>query len=275
MMLRTMTRADLGRALDWAAEEGWNPGLEDLGVFHATDPSGFFCAELGGKMAAAISVVNHSPTLAFLGLYLCAPAYRGQGIAHALWLHALRHAGDRTVGLDGVPAQQENYRKSGFVLAGQTRRYAGRLHAGHGKGVTSASAADHPLLMELERRACGYAKPAFCAAWLEPAQSRYTLVHRINGAPDGFLTLRRCREGWKIGPLCAPDLQVASTLLEAAAQHTEDEPVMIDLPQGSAPLAAHCLEMGLEQMFHTARMYRGPAPLPGPGLHAVATLELG
>ncbi len=275
MMLRTMTRADLDRALDWAAEEGWNPGLEDLDVFYDTDPEGFFCAELGGNMAAAISVVNHTDSLAFLGLYLCAPAYRGQGIAHALWLHALKHAGERTVGLDGVPAQQENYRKSGFVLAGQTKRYAGALRNGHGKGVTSASAADHPLLIEMERRACGYAKPAFCAAWLEPEQTRYTLVHRSNGTADGFLTLRRCRDGWKIGPLCAPDLDVARALLEAAAQHSGDEQVMIDLPSGSAALAEHCLDMGLEPMFHTARMYRGPAPLPGPGLHAVATLELG
>ncbi|WP_235952957.1 GNAT family N-acetyltransferase [Salipiger sp. PrR002] len=275
MMLRTMTKADLGHALDWAAKEGWNPGLEDLDPFYAADPEGFFCAELGGNMAAAISVVNHTDSLAFLGLYLCAPAYRGQGIAHALWLHAMKHAGDRTIGLDGVPAQQENYRKSGFVLAGQTKRFAGRLSRGPGKGVQSAAADEHAALIAMEAKACGYAKPRFTAAWLEPAQTRFTLVHREAGKPNGFLTLRGCHEGWKIGPLCAPDLTVAQALLEAAAAHTGEDQVMIDLPAESAALAAHCLAMGMQPVFHTARMYRGPAPLAGRGQNAVGTLELG
>ena len=30
-----MSRDDLGRTLDWAAAEGWNPGRHDLDAFHA------------------------------------------------------------------------------------------------------------------------------------------------------------------------------------------------------------------------------------------------
>src|SRR5207245_2571831 len=39
----------------------------------------------------------------------------------------MAHAGSRTVGLDGVVAQQENYRKSGFRLAYRNVRYGGTL----------------------------------------------------------------------------------------------------------------------------------------------------
>src|SRR5262245_49128429 len=39
--IRTMSRAELGLALDWAAAEGWNPGLDDATPFHVADPAGF------------------------------------------------------------------------------------------------------------------------------------------------------------------------------------------------------------------------------------------
>jgi hypothetical protein len=39
--IRAMVRADHDRAIDWAAGEGWNPGIDDAGCFLATDPGGF------------------------------------------------------------------------------------------------------------------------------------------------------------------------------------------------------------------------------------------
>ncbi len=57
---RRMTKADLGLVLDWAAAEGWNPGLDDTAPFHAADPDGFFIAVEDEKILAAISVVDVS-----------------------------------------------------------------------------------------------------------------------------------------------------------------------------------------------------------------------
>ena len=71
---RRMTLADLETVLEWAADEGWNPGVEDAEAFLAADPEGFFVTEDDGVPVAAISVVNHSPDFAFLGLYLCRPS---------------------------------------------------------------------------------------------------------------------------------------------------------------------------------------------------------
>jgi len=101
-----MNISDVELVLDWAAEEGWNPGPEDAAAFHAADPEGLLIAEVAGEPVAAISVVNHSASFAYLGLYLCRPAWRGRGIGRALWLEGLAHAGGRTVGLDGVAAQE-------------------------------------------------------------------------------------------------------------------------------------------------------------------------
>ena len=40
--IRNLTRSELDMAVQWAADEGWNPGLQDAGAFWAQDPQGFF-----------------------------------------------------------------------------------------------------------------------------------------------------------------------------------------------------------------------------------------
>ena len=47
-VVRTMSRAELGMVLGWAADEGWNPGRCDAVPFHAADPTGFLIAG-GGR----------------------------------------------------------------------------------------------------------------------------------------------------------------------------------------------------------------------------------
>ena len=36
-----MSRADLELAIEWAAVEGWNPGLYDIDTFHSADSDGY------------------------------------------------------------------------------------------------------------------------------------------------------------------------------------------------------------------------------------------
>ena len=272
-VFRTMTAEELPLALDWAAAEGWNPGLEDAAAFYAADPDGFFVAEVGGTPVAAISVVNHGKDVAFLGLYLCLPEFRGKGIGYGLWQHALRHAGDRVVGLDGVPDQQENYRKSGFVLTGQTYRFQGGLEGRSAHDLRPAVPAEHLALTQMEGAANGYAKPAFLQAWLTDTATRKTRV--LGEEPRGFATIRACRSGHKIGPVIADTLGDAETLIRGVIHAAEARDVMIDVPDSCAPLMQFCEAQGLTVSFNTARMYRGVAPQTGPHLRTIATMELG
>jgi len=270
---RTATRADLDVALSWASDEGWNPGLDDAEVFWATDPDGFFVAEVAGTVVAAISVVNHGPGFAFLGLYLCQPEYRGQGIGYGLWQHALAHAGDRVVGLDGVPDQQDNYRKSGFALVGQTYRFLGCLDEQSHPALRAVTPEDVPALVAMDGAANGYSKPAFLSAWLEDTDTRQSLV--LGDTPRGFATIRACQTRHKIGPVVAETPDDAICLMRGLIDLAGAEEVMIDVPDACAPLMAFCRDAGLEVSFNTARMYRGAAPTSGAGLRTVATMELG
>ncbi|MEM7472374.1 MAG: GNAT family N-acetyltransferase [Pseudomonadota bacterium] len=273
--LRHATRADVSLVLDWAAEEGWNPGLDDAAAFFQADPNGFFVAtDSTDQPVAAISVVNHSDHFAFLGLYIVQPAYRGQGIGLRLWQHAMTHAAGRTVGLDGVEAQQQNYVTSGFVHAGGTTRFSGILEAIADPSIRITTEHDIPGLIAQEAAASGVAKPAYLGAWFSNTDHRITLAHLGSGGIDGFCTVRACRIGAKIGPLVAANSDIARRLIAHAASMTIGA-VTLDVPQSATALSALCEQLELEVGFKTARMYRGPFTAPVHENFAVVSLELG
>lgn len=270
--IKAMTLPELDLVLDWAAAEGWNPGHADAAAFHAADPDGFLLKTVNGQPAAAISVVNHSPDFAFLGLYIAAPEFRGQGHGWDVWQAGLAHAGDRTVGLDGVPEQQANYARSGFAPAGRTIRYLGRMTSGKTENTRSLSAGDVPLLLRQDGTAHGISRPRFIEPWLRGTDSRRTAV--VEEADHlAFATVRQCRTGLKIGPLAANTDHAARALL---ASLSDGKDILVDVPETSPDLIGILEREGFSPVFETARMYLGPPPLSAPPRHhAVATLELG
>lgn len=270
---RNATHAELEQVLDWAATEGWNPGLDDAAAFHEADPQGFFVAEVGGAPVAAISVVNHTPQFAFLGLYIVRPSHRGRGVGFGLWQHALKHAGQRTVGLDGVPEQQDNYAASGFVHAGATTRFAGSLGP-EDPDLQECRAQDIPTLVGHEARASNVSKEAYLSAWYQNTPNRRTFVDRRADRIVGFSTVRKCRQGAKIGPLVAEDAQGAERLLRHAASIFPGD-ISVDVPEGSTGLSELCTRLGLQPGFRTARMYRGHFETATAPFYAVTSLELG
>src|SRR5204862_5313533 len=57
--IRVMRPDEISTAVDWAATEGWNPGLADASCFAVADPQGFLIGELDGSPAATVSCVNY------------------------------------------------------------------------------------------------------------------------------------------------------------------------------------------------------------------------
>lgn len=272
---RRATLPELEQILDWAAAEGWNPGLDDAEAFFAADPQGFFVAtDPTNRLVGAISVINHSPDFAFLGLYIVRPEFRGQGIGLGLWRHALEHAGPRTVGLDGVEEQQDNYRISGFVHAGGTTRFIGDLGGQPDPAIRLATPQDVPSLIRMEATASGQKKPTYLRAWFSHTATRATLVLTQGGAVTGGCTIRACRTGAKIGPLVAANAVDATRLIRHATT-LFDGPVTLDVPETSGDLHQFCQNLGLAPGFKTARMYRGTFDRPKSSIYAVTSLELG
>ena len=260
LRIAPMSSEDMRRAVDWAADEGWNPGLEDAETFRAVDPQGFLMGWLGDEPVAAISVVRHSGDFGFLGFYLCRPEYRGQGHGLAVWQAGMAHLGDRVVGLDGVPAQQENYARSGFGFAHRTRRFVGSVAARAHAGFLLARAEDLPDLLAFDRRVSGAERTVYLTHWFQQTDTRRTMIARRDGRIVAAGTIRACREEHKIGPLFAPDAELALALIETLAAAAEADRIAIDVPDPNEAAVALVEGLGLTSPFACARMYRGPAP---------------
>ncbi|HYF07575.1 MAG TPA: GNAT family N-acetyltransferase [Acetobacteraceae bacterium] len=279
LAIRSMTRADLDLAVEWAAQEGWNPGLRDADAFFATDPEGFLLAEHEGEPVGCISAVRYGDTFGFLGFYIVRPGHRGRGFGLALWRAAMARFDDRVVGLDGVVAQQENYRKSGFALVHRNVRYgaARPVAPTPASGFTVA-----PITRSSFAELAGYDRPFFPAprdaylrAWITQP-GHVALALGDGGRLAGYGMIRPCRDGSKIGPLFADAPEGARTLLAALLRQAPPGPVFLDLPEPNADAVAMAREAGMAPVFETARMYTGGAPdLPLARIYGITSFELG
>ncbi|NIZ15716.1 GNAT family N-acetyltransferase [Phaeobacter sp. HF9A] len=278
--MRPLTRAEIDIAVSWAAREGWNPGAEDAACFAAQDPEGFWGGFLDGEMVACISVVRYGAAFAFLGFYIVDPAHRGQGYGYALWQRALGQAGHRTVGLDGVVDQQENYRRSGFDLAWRNIRFGGvpamRPRASDDFTLTWLDGLSAQVAA-LDARVFPAPRPAFWQAWLGGPGHVSVAAHAEDGEMQGFGTLRRCAHGAKIGPLLATSRAAALAVLAGVLKDwPEGEEIFLDVPDPNGAGVQLARDLGLSPVFETARMYRGHQPeLALDLIYGVTSFELG
>ncbi|GAA6190416.1 GNAT family N-acetyltransferase [Phaeobacter sp. NW0010-22] len=283
-IVRPMTPMEVQTAIQWAADEGWNPGLADADSFLSVDPQGFWGGFLDGEMIASISVVNYDEVFAFLGFYIVRPEFRGEGLGLELWLTAIAHAGDRLVGLDGVVQEQENYRKSGFTLAYRNIRQHGSVAAVLAQLPTprpeiAALSEISPQQLQYDRSVFPAPRDAFLQAW-QTAPGHHARAVWDQGELRGYTVLRPCRDGYKIGPLFADDKEIARDLLAAVLDQVpanqRSQTVYLDTPDCNDSAMALAGELEMEPVFETARMYTGPAPdIDMTRIFGVTSFELG
>jgi len=265
---------EVGLALDWAAAEGWNPGLADAAAFAAVDPEGFRVAEVEGAPAAVLSVVNYDARFAFLGFYIVRPELRGRGIGWKLWQAGLAHAGARTVGLDGVVAQQANYASQGFRLAYRNIRFAGKAEGGTAESVVDLAQVPFEIVEASDAAIFPAPRRAFLHAWLTTPGHAGRAVLR-EGRLAGWGVVRPARQGFKIGPLVAEDEAAAEALYGALSARAQGD-IVLDVPEPNAAALALARRHGLAPVFETARMYTGPIrPVALEKLYGVTSFELG
>ncbi len=272
--LRPLTLVEVEVLLDWAKTEGWNPGLADAAAFQAADPEGFIGCFVDGDMAAGMSAVRYGEDFGFIGLYIAHPAFRGRGLGRRVWDAGMQHLSGRTVGLDGVPEQQANYRSMGFEPAYQTHRWSGTLSPGNTGEVRTAGPADTAAILAYDRDLFSASRDAFLSEWLQTPRAVKLLVR--DSQIHGYAVCRPCHEGWKIGPLFADTPKDAVLLLRACAAEAGGEVLQIDLPEMQQDFADRLRKLGFSQGFTTARMYRGAKPdVRMDRVFGITTLELG
>ncbi|NKB48048.1 MAG: GNAT family N-acetyltransferase [Alphaproteobacteria bacterium] len=273
-----MTRREFDTAIAWAADEGWNPGLDDGEPFHSADPHGFIGTWLDGRLIACISAIRYGGDFGFIGFYLCHPGFRGNGYGLQTWHAGMAHLDGRSMGLDGVIDQQENYQKSGFQLAHRNVRFGGSVSCD-----TPDDARLRRIGPDLFDGLVTYDAPFFPASrntflrlWINPTPTRTGFALIDDGGLTGYGIIRQCRDGHKIGPLFADTEDGADLLFRALASTRNDGPLYIDPPEPNTAATTLAERYAMAPVFETARMYRGSSPdLPLARTFGITTFELG
>jgi len=271
-----MTAADVALALDWAAREGWNPGLQDAACFHAADSQGFFVAREAGRVVGFISAVAYDAAFGFIGLYIVAPDCRGRLVGIRLAQRALAYLGQRIIGVDGVLLKTKNYAAHGFCLRCKNIRHAGVLpHAAGNANIVPVQQVAWDALRAYDRRHFPAPRARFLQQWLHaPGHHGYAWVQA--GVLRGYGVVRPCRAGFKLGPLFADNATIADALAGALGAHTQGATVYFDTPDTNPAAVALARRYGMQEVFATARMYRGgPPELPMEEIFGITSFELG
>jgi GNAT superfamily N-acetyltransferase len=272
-----MPFVEVETTLDWAAKEGWNPGLSDAACFYAIDPNGFLMGVLDGRAVARMSMPIYDEHFAFCGLYIVDPAYRGQGYGLALTEASLDYIGDRNAGLDGVEEMAAKYARLGYRAAHRSTRHIFEPQAKHpvSEQVVPLASVSFAELAAYDRRHFFAPREAFLRLWIAQPQS-VALGFVDGGRLKGYGVLRKCRAGRKIGPLFAEQPEIAEALFGALCNHALGEAVALDIPVPNEAATKLASRHEMQGGFTCERMYlRGDPGLPLDKIYGITSFEAG
>jgi GNAT superfamily N-acetyltransferase len=156
---------------------GWNQVEADWERMLELEPDGCFAIEADGRVAASATVITYGRELAWIGMVLTLPEYRGRGFATQLMQRCLDYCdgvGVKTVKLDATDLGRPMYEKFGFVEEYVVERWKGTLDGDRrefGRDWAldrEAFGADRRRLVER----LGYSRPGRLASYAGPVVCR-------------------------------------------------------------------------------------------------------
>ncbi|RUR12482.1 GNAT family N-acetyltransferase [Legionella sp. km772] len=276
--ITNMNRDEVDLAIEWAAEEGWNPGLHDASCFYNADPNGFFAGKLNNKIIALGSAVIYDEHFAFCGLYIVDKAYRDKGYGFELTKARLAYVGSRNAGIDGVLEMCDKYQNLGYQFAHNNARFRIDklvLNPPPSSHIIPASQLDFSQLCAYDKNHFPASRPTFLHYWIQQ-QDSLTLGFISDNQLKGYGVIRACREGFKIGPLFADNPEIANILFQHLAQYAKGQCIFLDIPENNVGAIELTQRYKMVKVFATARMYLKEQPkLPIEEIYGITSFELG
>jgi GNAT superfamily N-acetyltransferase len=275
--IRKMNPSDVQLAVDWAADEGWNPGLHDAELFYSADLDGFFAGEIDGRIVAVGSAVCYDANYAFCGLYIVDPQYRGHGLGLELTKARLQYCADRNIGIDGVLENVEIYKRVGYQPHYMNHRFQIKASAQEfdNKHISVITQDHMDEIFKYDRQCFPANRDTFLKKWTLQSQG-LALAFFKDKKLQGFAVRRKCLEGYKVGPLFADDPNVAQALFKALQKGIEGELLILDVPENNPAAMALATQYNMEEVFATMRMYQKGLPeIDHSKVYGITTFELG
>jgi hypothetical protein len=272
-----MPRSEVDVAIDAAAREGWNPGLNDAECFYTIDPHGFFVGVLDGMSIGHASALIYDQHFAFCGFYIVDEPYRGKGYGLKMTEARLNYIGDRNAGLDGVVDMKDKYARLGYKTSHLSTRfiYSSIEPKGTADEVVPASEVPFEELLEFDTRHFFAERENFLRCWINQSNA-VSRVFLDGKKIRGFGVIRECREGFKIGPLFADQPDIAEALFRGLRNQALGKSVLLDVPEVNGAAMKLVNKYRMKPVFSCARMYlRGDPGLPLDNIYGITTFEAG
>ena len=277
---RSATRDELEIAFNWAADEGWNPGVDDASIFWDTDPEGYVVIERENQVIGTGSIVSYGE-FGFMGFFIVRGGLRNQGIGGPFWHWRKERLQKRlnpgaAIGMDGVFDMQAFYARGGFVFTHRNLRMEGIAKpAKRDSRLLELQSIDFEAISKLDRSHFGFDRPRFLKRWTTPIAG-LALGFYEAGRLFGYGVVRKCLEGYKIGPLFADSPEIAEAIFNGLSDHVAGSKLYLDTPENNPAALALAAKYEMTEVFGCARMYAGPAPqLRWRNIYGITTFELG
>jgi len=262
--IRLLTIADLPALLHLSRTASWNQTTGDWRRILLLEPTGCFGIELEGALAATATVICYPPDLAWLGMVLTLPEYRGRGLARCLVEHAIAYAGPRTLRLDASDMGQPLYESLGFLEECPVERWL-RDPA----PVAAADARPFAYPRALDAGVFGADRAALI--------QMFAALECGSLADSSFALGRPGLNAAYFGPCVSETPASAGQLLRWFLARHSEEPVFWDLFPHHEYAVALAAEFGFRPIRRLIRMslHAAARELPDPRIYAIAGFEYG
>ena len=252
---RLLRPADMPGLIRLKEAASWNQTDEDWLRVLSIEPDGCFGIDCEGSLAATATVVCYGTDLAWIGMVLTLPEFRGRGLARKLMEHSIAYCERRGVGwakLDATDMGAPIYAKLGFEPECAVERCLREPEPVSAKGGTGRYEPE----LGLDRRAFGADRSALLAALA--AQD----AAAIPG--EAFAMGRPGSRAAFFGPCVSRSTECVRRLLEWYLAAHSQEPVFWDLLPENQAAADVAKEFGFAPVRRLARMGRRIAPAAAP-----------
>jgi ribosomal protein S18 acetylase RimI-like enzyme len=233
--MRLLTPSDLEFAESLRQIAGWNQTYEDWQAFLGYDPNGCFMAEWLGMRAGTAPTTCYGTALAWVGMVLVHPQYRGRGIGRALLKHCLEHLSERRircVKLDATPFGKPLYQQLGFEHEWSLDRWeTTSLDLPEDSGslpIKPVNNAEMGALADFDAKGFGVPRKGMLAR----LASRSAVFYLFLGDRSGYGFLREGRLALYLGPVVSDSRDIARALILRLLAHRTRQKVYWDIPTG-------------------------------------------
>ena len=218
MKLRLLRNDDLPALMRLKESAGWNQTEEDWTRLLDIQPDGCFGIEDGGEIVASATAVLYGGTLAWIGMVLTLPEFRGRGLARQLMERCIEFGAGAVLRLDASDMGLSLYKSLGFVEECSIERWVCGLAPPASSRVFTSDIdyeldrecfrADRSRLLRLLSRKAVFGVPGEGYAMARPGSNAEFFGPCISKSPAGarafvgaFLTLHAGRQVcWDLFP---------------------------------------------------------------------------